>query len=176
MSTHAVLLVFGDIEVATLFEIYGHMIRSPTLEQRVCQELLEYGTIRADPAYLTLHKSEAVQCIVMQHFMWNYWPGAVIRKQCVDNQAVEVDPRHYLDLCSFSVVNKFTRTRLRDEMIQLRTLFVFLTLCNGSHARARILDHAFCEHVSAGFPIPDTVVGLYAMLDFYWNPTRSESD
>ena len=152
------------------------MTRSPTLEQRWCQQLLANGTIRAAPGYLTLHKSEAVQCIAMDHFMLNYWPGAVIRKQCVDNQAVEVDPCHYFDLCSFSVVNKFTRTRLRDEMIQLRTLFVFLTVCNGSHARARILDHVFCEHVRLGFAIPDTVVGLSVILDLYLNPTESESD
>ena len=160
-----------------LLHQYGSHIKTPTIQQQQCMQLVQKGYITEANPYLRLHNYEQTLVVVLQRFVWIWWPGVALTRH-VDRDAIDTQPNHFRDLCAMRAVNIFTREVLSDEILHLKVFYTFYSLM-GTEGGAKTLDFIFCFHVRMGGAIPTSYDGLrrlaIRMLLFAHSQDNSDS-
>ena len=89
--------------------------------------------------------------MLMERYIWQYWPGVAIIGSHVDSGGGQVTPSHFQDLFSLATVNKFSRQVFDDEVLNLMVFNVFMRCSNWSPHGASRVDATF-KRLSSSSP------------------------
>ena len=127
-----------------LLHCYAFKCARPTVVQQQGWQLSTLGfTSSQTPAYIRLHTSEVVMVMLMERYIWYYWPGVAIIDSHVDSGGGQVTPSHFQDLFSLATVNKFSRQVFDDEVLDIRVFYVFMRCSNGTLHGAKRVETTF---------------------------------